>query len=216
MSADYPPNMTLRPLASWPHAETTDRRRSPFKAGWSDTMYLLRRELWHLGSGYVAPSVLQIALREQDFRKTDGMPRASSVPSMPGVILTIESRHGPLSYPCDRFDRWQDNLRAIALGLEALRKIDRYGITPGSEQYTGWKALPSPASTTVRFTAEQAETFLRDIAGAEGHGLDLGTLPQVLRRAKANTHPDRNDGDASRWHLVEQASKVLEAAGALG
>ena len=208
--------MTLRPLQEWPGLHTGMRRSSPFRSSFTDTVELLDRELRRLGpvlSRRPAPSVLQIALREQDFR-IDGMPRANAVPSMPGVILNIDSRHGPLSYPCDRFDRWQDNLRAIALGLEALRRIDRYGITPGNEQYTGWKALPQEAESPT-FTAEQAEAFLRDVAGVNGHGLDLGTLPQLLRRAKEATHPDRNNGDDSRWHQVETAERVLQAAGAL-
>lgn len=212
---NYPPNMTLRPILAWPRAETRHRARSNFSAPWSATLEMLDRELYYLGPGRDhAKAVLQIAMREQDFR-LDGMPRANAVPEHPGVILNVESTKGPLSFPSDKFDRWQDNLRAIALGLEALRKIDRYGITPGNEQYTGWKALPQRVDHQT-WTADEAERFLRGLVfGPDTDGLNLGTLAQTYRRAKAAAHPDRNGGDRSQWDKVEHAGQVLTAAGAL-
>jgi hypothetical protein len=212
--------MTFRPLQRWPQPEAQERRRAPFSAGWSSTIGTLMTELRHLGPRPKGPawselsypkSVLQLAMREQDFRRTDGLPRAGAVPTHPGVVLNIESIHGPLSYPCDAFDRWQDNLRAITLGLEALRKVSRYGITPGNEQYTGWKALPS-----ATMTVEEAEAYIEGVGGdPDGNGLDIGSLQQCYRRAKAKAHPDRNDGDQTLWNKVEAAAEVLRAAGAL-
>jgi len=211
----YPDKMTLRPLGVWTRAETPDRKRSPFSATWSQTMDLLDRELWHLNDGHGnAPSVLQIALREEDLRR-DGMPRVGAKVTHPGVILNIESGMGPLSYPCDKFDHWQSNLRAIALGLEALRKISRYGITPGDEQYQGWVAIPA-ASSGVTFTVDGAMEFLRTVAGApDDPSLRIGTVAQLYRRAKAAAHPDRNGGDHSVWHQVEAAAGVLRSVGKL-
>lgn len=211
---NYPDGMTLRPITAWPRAHTVERRRAQFSAPWAATLDLLDRELYYLGKGNRrADSVLQIAMREQDFR-LDGMPRANAVPAHPGVILSIESVKGPLSFPCDTFDRWQDNLRAIALSLEALRKIDRYGTTPSDEQYVGWKALPQQVSAAA-FTVEAAEDFLRDLATVDGGGLDLGTLQQVYRRARAAAHPDRRAGSRTQWDLVEDAAAVLRNSGRL-
>lgn len=213
--SDYPPNMTLRPLQRWPREETRNRARSTFRSTWSATIKLVDRELYYLWPGrYYPSSILQIALREQDFR-LDGLPRAGAIPTMPGVILNIESDKGPLSFPCDKFDRWTDNLRAIALGLEALRKIDRYGITPGNEQYTGWKALPQ-AGDMPAWSAEEAAAFLRAQAGPmRGDGTDLNSIRQVYRVARARVHPDRNDGERALWDKVEHAAEILTAAGAL-
>lgn len=209
---DYPPGMTLRPIEQWPLDFTRNRRRSQFSATWTATVKQLDTELRHLGEDRRAPSVLQIAMREQDFRLRDGMPRASAVPEHPGVILNVESRHGALSYPCDTFTRWQDNLRAIALGLEALRRVDRYGITQTGQQYRGWQAIEAAAP---QFTADTAEAFIRGIADNEGDGLDLNVLAQVYRRVKGISHPDRNGGDQAQWDRVEAAATVLRAAGRL-
>lgn len=207
----YPTNMTLRPITAWPHQLTEERRRSNFSAQWSETLNLLDRELWHLGNGQRnAPAVLQIAMREQDFR-VDGMPRATAKPEHPGVILNIETRTGPLSFPCDTFTNWQDNLRAIALALEALRKVDRYGVTQTGQQYAGWKQLPSAgAPAPGGQSADDAELHLRLAAGDKNSPLD-----KVYRAARARAHPDRNSGDRSAWDSVEAAAAVLRAFGRL-
>jgi hypothetical protein len=211
MSGDYPARMTLRPIDQWPGTETRNRERSQFSAPWSATLELLDRELFNLGRGRQYPdSILQIALRERDFR-IDGMPRANAVPSHPGVIVNVESTKGPLSFPCDKFDRWKDNLRAIALGLEALRKIDRYGITPGNEQYRGWQAIEARPAAAFE-TAQAALDFLGTVA-APGHGpWEQVHARGLYRDARAATHPDRG-GDRETWDRVEAAGAVLRAAG---
>lgn len=50
-----------------------------------------------------------------------------------------------MRYRCARFRSWQENVRAIALGMEALRKVERYAITEADQQYAGFMALPRGA-----------------------------------------------------------------------
>ncbi|MCA4997157.1 molecular chaperone DnaJ [Tsukamurella tyrosinosolvens] len=204
MPATYPPGLTLRPIEAWPGALTSPRRRSPFSARWSATLQLLTDELRHLGTpGRPAAAVLQIAMREQDFR-LDGLPRANSQPQHPGVILTIDTAtQGTLSFPSDRFVDWQDNLRAIALVLEALRKIDRYGITPGHEQYTGWRQL-----TATEPTERAAQAVLIQFGDGLGEG---DSWRDVYRRAVKATHPDRG-GRREDFERVQAAAERLGVA----
>ncbi|OBC11398.1 molecular chaperone DnaJ [Mycobacterium sp. 852013-50091_SCH5140682] len=213
----YPPAMTLRPLTGWPMQFTVDRKPSRFESSFPDTIKLLDRELRLLdpNDGYYPPSILQLAIDESKFRR-DGMPRAGATPTHPGVILNIEPRNRPaLSFPCDTFTHWHANLRAIALTLEALRKIDRYGVTQTGQQYRGWQALPAAGDTTVAITVDAAADFLRTVAGEEGRGLDLNTVAQTYRRARANSHPDRHGGDQTQWDRVEAAAQILRSAGVL-
>lgn len=207
----YPPGMKLRPLDGWPRELTRTRKPSPFKSTFTATLQLLDNELHRLDPltiGGYPPSVLQIALREQDFR-LDGMPRANAQPSHPGVILTIEPRgKSVLSFPCDTFDHWHGNLRAVALTLEALRKINRYGVTQGHEQYRGWQAIEAKAP--VFPTAVEALAFLANTA-AWDHPATPGEAADVYRRARREAHPDR--GDRALWDRVEAAGEVLRAAG---
>ncbi|WP_235659449.1 molecular chaperone DnaJ [Mycobacteroides abscessus] len=203
--------MKLRPLENWPGTFPSLHIRSPFSAPLRTTLEELDRELSFLGSdGSNAPSVLELALREGDFR-IDGLPRADARVQHPGVILRIESRFGPLSYPAAKFATWQDNLRAITLGLNGLRRLDRYGITPGSEQYTGWKQLPPAGRSSVTTpSADDAEKFLRDLTGNYDAPLD-----KVYRTSRREMHPDRHDNDQEMWDRVEAAGDVLRRAGRL-
>lgn len=220
----YPPAMTLRPLTGWPTEFTRSRKTSPFKASFSDTLELLDRELRRLDPDdrHYPPSVLQIALREQDFR-LDGMPRANSCTQHPGVILSIEPRDKPpLSFPCDTFTHWHDNLRAVALTLEALRKIDRYGVTQTGQQYRGWQAIEARPSVDVTGAAcaliarvawpnerpENRDEWAPRIASDP----DIGA--KTLRKARGNAHPDRNAGSQALWDEVERSAAALRAAGA--
>lgn len=170
-------NFTFRPIDVWPGEQTCSRQRSRFKSSWSDTDWQLERELKQLNATSI---VIQLALEEKDIR-LDGKPRATSRPSHPGVVLAFDSKYGPLKYATDTFDDWRDNLRAITLGLEALRKVDRYGITKRGEQYTGWKAIGT--GTTTR-----GEELIREHGG--------------VKEALRATHPDRG-GDANDFMAVQ-------------
>lgn len=166
---------TFRPIDVWHGKRTSWPTPSRFGSSWSQTMELLDRELNNLGGHSV---VIQLALREDQIR-LDGWPRSGAAPEHPGVILAFESRYGPLKYATDVFTRWEDNLRAIALGLEALRRVDRYGITKRGEQYSGWKQLSAGDSDP------DLEQRGRELIA------DLGGATAALRA----THPDTREGD---------------------
>lgn len=119
------------------------QRYSNFKASWPDTVALLERELRAHGARNI---ILEVDLREQDLR-LDGLPRADRNARTPGIVLSFEATRVPgkpaLRYEVATFTDWRDNVRGVALGLQALRAVDRYGVTKRGEQYAGWKALPS-------------------------------------------------------------------------
>ncbi len=208
-------DFTFRPIDAWPGDLRTDssRQRSPFTAKYPDTLALLRRELSHLKAEGV---VIQLALQERDIRVSDGLPKAASRPTHPGVILAFESKHGPLKYFTDVYmngwntthQGWQANLRAVGLGLEALRKVDRYGITKRGEQYTGWKELGSGAVPMgAGMNGEKAIEILRfhtgpcDFTNPYAVKAAFRTIAKVL-------HPDVG-GDAETFMQVKGAADYL-------
>lgn len=220
-----------RPIVRWPGQLLNPGQRAnpPFTAGWTETMELLTKEARNLGAPEI---VIQLALDESDIR-LDGWPYAAAKTAHPGVIVSVESKtQGPLSFPCDRFDGpqwrsrvhgWQANVRAVALAMEALRKVDRYGITRHGEQYVGWKAIGTGSpiaagSGEEPMDAEQAARILLEAAGmatgadyiAEMIAGDTGLIRTVVRKAMADTHPDRHGGDDQAFKLVERAKRVLE------
>jgi hypothetical protein len=183
-----PMNFAFRPIAVWPHGDTRPRRsRWAFKASWSSTLTLLERELRHLGA---TNCVIGAAFREQDLR-LDGLPRADArVPAHPGIEISFDTpAHGRLVYATDSCDWWEHNVRSIALGLEALRAVDRFGITRRGEQYAGWKQLTAGVSGDV----DRGRDLIRTYGG--------------VREAIKATHPDAG-GDSDDFRAVTAAREA--------
>ena len=214
---------TVRPISdrTWLRPPSA-RRRSQFDSTWSATLALLAREIKALDGRNVA---IEADVTERDIRN-DGMLRANARPETPAVVVAFETRqHGALLYRCDRFitgwrlgsegvESWQHNVRAIALTLESLRAVDRYGATETGQQYAGFKALPAgratPAST---MTEDEAWSIIgsyqpRSIREFR-HEHTAAELAAAYKAARIANHPDKRDGDHELWHQVGEAARVL-------
>jgi hypothetical protein len=137
-------NITIKPLGKWPGEETAEPKRSPFKATYKKTLEQLEFELEKINADS-GSLTLEMRISQQQLTLDGSRLRAHVKPERPGVVLTF-NRHitkcvktpegnnnwvtsaQTLSYPCDAFDDWQDNLRAITLSLESLRRVERYGV----------------------------------------------------------------------------------------
>jgi hypothetical protein len=154
---------------------------------------------------------VQVDITERQLRNDGGI-RSDASAASPPVVLTFTRKKVPYVFACDHFQRWQDNLRAIALGLDGLRRLERYHIGQSGDQYRGWQALP--ASTTAAFTTEQAAACLARLSGNGATAADIaGNVERArhaYRRAAANTHPD-NNGSTGNFQLVQEAKRVLQA-----
>lgn len=201
----------LRPLERWPRDETKSRTTSKFKAAWGDTKDLLEREVWHLKA---LEAVMVLDVMERDIR-TDGELNMRARPDSPRVGLLIEryaarqrvsesAARESLAFYCDRYVDWQDNVRAIALSLEALRKVDRYGVTNAGEQYTGWRAI-----TDGTMSALDARDLLSRLTGTEIRSIpSTAEMLGVYRAARRVAHPDAG-GSHEQFVKVEEAGRVL-------
>lgn len=185
-------NFTFRALPEWPYPRTRPRRtRWTFKASWSNTLALLDRELRHLEG---RNCIIAAGFRERDLR-LDGLPRSNALtPGHPGIEISFDTRHhGRLVYATDVCEEWQHNVRSIALGLESLRAVDRYGITRRGEQYAGWRELTTGADGGA--TLERGRALIRE----------AGSVVDAIKL----THPDKG-GDPVDFQSVQLA----RAAGA--
>jgi hypothetical protein len=194
------------------------RKRSSFDSPLRSTLATLTTELRALTARH---PVLEVAIPADQFR-IDGRPRANARETHPGVVLSLpHTSVGALRYATDTFTSWQDNLRGIALGLEALRKVDRYGITRRGEQYAGFKALPAGSGAVsmpaAAMTVEEAARVLARAANLLSEAaaqtmLDPVTRAIVWRDAVKKHHPDVG-GDRATWDRLEQAKRVLDEHG---
>lgn len=199
------------PLETWPGKVPAQITRAPFSAPYNRTLQLLDRELGMIQAKEV---VMQAFLRPNQIRQ-DGWPYSDARPSRPGVILSFRSPKGALSFPCYRFNRFEDNIRAIALSLEALRAVDRYGVTQRAEQYTGWKQIEAPLPGGFRGREDAALFIATQCEDDDPEAPEIIiTSPDArktyYRDAAARLHPDKSEGNHELFIRLQQAMAILE------
>lgn len=223
--------LVYRPLHEWPDDKTGDHMRDSTARFKSTALYrteaLLRREAEALDASDV---IIEVDLPSSAFyNDSSGVKSNARQPDFPGVVVRlVGSRFGDLRYSCDQFTNrwsgempgWEANLRAIALGLEALRKVERYGIARRGEQYVGWGELPpgTPMSSGQReapqMTLDEAARFLA--AAVEGLTAqdvldEYGDARTAYRLASKRLHPDNlHTGSHEGFLRLEAAWRLVE------
>jgi len=205
--------ITFQPLTQWPGERTKAKQSCQFRSGYDSTLAALKYELARLDAKNV---ILLADCDPRDIRR-DGLLRGDARLRSSGIVLTFDCKHGALSYPCDTYYNWQDNLRAIALALEHLRAVDRYGVTRRGEQYTGWARLPAPAAADGFRTVDEAWVWLCDqlAPSSAREGLPRVRLTQenydqAWRAAAKKLHPDVQGGVTAGFQKLQQARQLLE------
>lgn len=199
-------DIRFRVLTRWPRPEKTKRQRTAqFSVKYPGILDRIERELNYLLARDI---VIEIDMTQDQIRN-DGWPRGGAAPKTTGIILSFDSKFGPMALPCDYFNNWQANLNAIGLHLECLRRADAYGVSTSGEQYKGWAALPEKA--TGGFTIEDAAAYIGNYCEHTAVWI-LASSQNMLagyRRASKTLHPD-GGGSKQDWHLLTSARELLE------
>jgi hypothetical protein len=218
------------PITQWPGEKSKTHQNARFRVSYIRTLDLLEAELKHLRAREIT---VQCFYTHEQMRN-DGWPKANQKPSYPGVILSFKAPNGPvfyrdgkpmvsivpLSFPCDTYWHLEHNLHAIALSLEALRAVDRYGVTKRAEQYAGWKQIEAPSGygfaskeEAAMFMATQAQPNDPSEHNEQADYIlrDADWRNEAYRRAVKRLHPDAG-GDHELFVRLQQAKAMLEAA----
>lgn len=171
---------TWRPLPAWPHPRNY-ARSSPFSASNEATLSLLEREIEAIdGTDVVIGLVLPESAVGIAGTLRNGMRTRADYP---GVEVSFDlPKKGRAVFATDVFLSWQDNVRAIALGLEALRRVDRYGIAQSGEQYAGYLQL------TAGDPVARGAALAREAGGVDA--------------ALKKHHPDKGGTDAATADIL--------------
>jgi len=156
----------------------------------------LQDELIRLGAtGELLSSNVPVGLK--------GLPLSSQTePRDPGIAVYFELKGKPICMASDRWDRVADNVAAIAAHIDALRRIDRYGVGRVEQAFAGYAALP-PAAEDWRL-----------VLGVD----EFATLAQVdaaFMELARRAHPDaggNHDDMAKLTAARDFARKVLTGA----
>lgn len=151
--------------------------------------------------------------------RNDGWPRGGSSPAHQDVRLYFKCKHGTLRYECNRFDKWEDNLRAIGLWLQRQRlAIEEWSIGSGGEVYRGFAALPAGnAIAASEFSSvEDAARFICRTEGVPGFTEDdvqavIADPGPSYRNAAKKAHPDAG-GSEAMMAMLNRAKEMIEGS----
>lgn len=154
---------------SWPKGwpRTKDKQNSKFKATTDKARKKLLDEVARLGGENPILSS-NVPLRG------DGHMMSNREPVDAGVAIYFQRSGKSMVFACDRYDFVCDNLNAVALTIEALRGIERWGASEMMERaFSGFKQLNAENEgsswwTTLQLsadaTADQVDKAYRALA----------------------------------------------------
>jgi hypothetical protein len=136
--------------------------------------------------------------------RADGWPRADrGEPQDPGIAVYFKLDARDLSFACDSYKTTRDNLRALALTIEALRGIQRWGASDLMDRaFRGFAALPERATSSWR------ETLGFD----SNEPVTAAMIEDNYRKLVLQCHPDRNPNNPSAEETFRQINEARTIA----
>jgi hypothetical protein len=173
----------------WTRTRPGSRMDAPFRHYKSrlnvvDALGRLDSELDRLGARAATLST-NVSLR------LDGRIRGDESPADPGVAVYFTFKGKATVLASDRFLRVADNIAAIAGHIEAIRRVERYGVGTIEQALAGYKALPADSAANWRavfgFSADAAPT--------------LDQVDAAYKRLARAKHPDVGGSEIEMAHL---------------
>jgi hypothetical protein len=196
----------------WPGKRTSYPKKAPFKSNWTKDLSALDRETKHLGARKIE-FALELPRGAMDLRQ-DGMLKADARPGRAIIISFLDKDGVRHAYPCDTYGWWQDNVHAIAVVLEDLRRAERYGVQSALLR-AGFKALPSAGATTPTLSTDQAASLLSTWSDVPVGSIraNIDSARTAYRIGRSRAHPDNlaTGGSNEKFTLVQEAGRLIGA-----
>lgn len=114
--------------------------------------------------------------------------------SDPGVAIYFKYKGKEVSMCCDKYKYVWENMYALACGIEALRGMERWGVSEFLDRaFTGFTALPPASKDMWWFTLDCSE-----------HDSEI-QVKQKYRDLCKIYHPDMATGDAAIFNKIQKA-----------
>lgn len=129
---------------AWRRTPYSKRIRSTFRNTTGVVRDFLFHEIALLGGSNVIIST-------NIMTRLDGLFYAGArEPEDPGVVVYFDYEKKPMCFACDQYRYVRENLQAVAMTIEALRGIQRWGASDMLERaFRGFTALPPASWRTV-------------------------------------------------------------------
>jgi hypothetical protein len=159
------------------------------------------------GSRHWVSSGVNLVISTNIALRRDGLPLAGQrQPEDPGVAVYFVYKKRSMSFACDRWQKIEHNMQAIAKTVEALRGIARWGTGDMLEAaFTGFTALPLPSAAAHGAPPAPPPPAKKNWRDVFGTGVRTrADLNDVYRRLASAYHPDRG-GDLNKMAELNAA-----------
>lgn len=138
-----------------------------------------------------------VALSSNVSLRLDGLPYANQAqPEDRGVAVYFTWKRRSMVFACDRWNRVEDNIRAIEKTIEAIRGIERWGASEMMERaFSAFEALPAPRSCW-------------NVLGLR-RGASAADINAAYRAKARDAHPDSGGTDAAMAELNRARAEAL-------
>lgn len=184
------PRYPLQWPSGWKRTNTLRRRSGQFREhgawiGIPAAVARLQRELERLGAEDLT---LSTNLKP---RLDGGVVANQGEPGDPGVAIYFRFKGRATVFACDGYYRVADNIAAIAAHIDALRRIERYGVGTIEQAIAGYRALP----------ADTAADWRSVFGFAPDEHVTAERLQDRYRERAQTAHPDKGGTDDSMMHI---------------
>lgn len=135
--------------------------------------------------------------------RLDGRPRSDENPTDPGCAIYFRFKQRATVFACDKYDRVADNIAAVAAHIDALRRIERYGVGTLEQALAGYRSLPADTAADWRlvFGFKPDERVSAD------------ALKDRYRARAMDAHPDRGGNEEAMMHINRARDYALSEIG---
>lgn len=179
-------NQDAFPLAwpmQWKRTPVHQRQSAIFRTGFGKARDMLVNEVRKLGGR-------NLVISSNNNLRKDGLPYANQrEPEDVGVAVYFDLFGKQQCVPCDKWTKVTDNLYAIALCIEALRGLERWGAKDMVQaSFTGFAALPD-------YTSANYIDYFEGV-------IDLEHLRERYKNLAKELHPDAG-GNANDFAIMQ-------------
>ncbi len=181
----------------WPagYKRNAWRISSQFKQTMEKAQRLLRIEISRIGGTGLIVST-NIPVRKDGLLYSDWMRKKIDDP---GVAIYFKYKGKDISMCCDQYEHIWENIYALSKGIEALRGMDRWGVSDFLERaFTGFKALPE---------STMSEAIIWQVLGLKERPATKEKVTEAYKAQAKLVHPDIATGSQERFVLLQEAYK---------
>lgn len=182
----------------WERTPPSKRQKARFATSRSKSVSHLLNELRLLGAKNAVIST-NIETYQRGGRE---IPYANQTVDDPGVAVYFVLDEEEQCMPIDRWNKVDDNLRAIGKCIEALRGLDRWGAKSFVKaSFRGFKALPPPGGDSI-IIGEVHKPYWEVLEIPENSPMWI--VKQAYKRKAKEAHPDQG-GTVEAFQRVKRA-----------